>query len=247
MTTPNAEEGAPPFPSPSLLAKWSADLKRIRCEQLLPLESSRKKWAQLVDVTQPYAGLADIGGFFQWLAQGHVTISATAIRRACDAHAKSTNLMSLSLSLQENAESLTRAWFNSRYPRHLADRGFADRDFNSISGDAEAIAVSKNVFSADRKLLQEASKRVRVFTTQWIAHTDKDQATGSVAFADIDRASVMMEEVYKKYHLLIEATQATLVVEDWYVNIRDKLLRIWPDPKTAVLPLDDFGHEGHDA
>jgi hypothetical protein len=146
----------------------------------------------------------------QWMKRAFTIDLVIGIGRICDKDKRTFSLVRLLEELKEpqNADYLTRERYTALYNADpILKKLYADSDFDHLAGAGQK-SFSKNIISADIKQLtkEEPFKKIKTFRDEYLAHMDWNRKKVSIIYNELYQAFKVIEEVDKKYNLLISAS-----------------------------------------
>lgn len=162
--------------------------------------------------------------FYDWMAEVYATSAVIAVRRQVDRHPKSISLARLLEEIKKNPKILSRRSFVSKYNKDMKYVGH--HDFDEWSGPGRAY-VSPRVIGKDLTLLKQKAARLRKFANKRIAHYDRASFRKLPTFAQLSDCLDCLEELLKKYLLLLRAESHTDIVPVWQYDWTKVFRQAW--------------------
>ncbi len=155
--------------------------------------------------------------FYSLLKNTYITDMAIGIRRQLDPHPHAISLANLLRELVKYPKVLTRKWFVSLYKGSVAE-AWADRDFDKFAGKGRPY-IDPTLVEKDLRRLEKLWQPTGKYVDRRIAHLDKKGVKTLPTFKDLDDCMDLLEELLKKYVLLLEAVGLMKVTptiqDDW--------------------------------
>jgi hypothetical protein len=242
--------------SAHLLRKWGKWLDRILEQQLRGLLINQHIFSQLRQSTPPRVGKRQSENLAEWIVQGYVAFSATAIRRMLEepvkppkpklcpkcghiiVQPKAQHSLSLVILLRDIEQAIdqdpalfTLSGFTKRYTKRDLPAHFAQRDFCQITRSEKARKLSVGRVRRDINALRKVGSPVRRLANKVVAHTSRDRRKiGRTKFKDLEQAVEMLAETYERYQILVGGAWVKPLVPPSAYDVADALKKIWPDP-----------------
>lgn len=211
-----------------LFCKWRRWIDRIYCDQLVPLLVNREVFHQLQEALRRQKDRHRGAELAAWMVQCYVAFASTAIRRMVErprSSWKSVSLVILLNDLKDNEGALTRQRFRRRYPLRLRER-FADRDFDAITRKQGASRLTAYWIQRDIARLDRETQPVSRLVNKIIAHTELDRRRlGKATYEKLDRAVDTIEEMFRRYALLLKGAYTQTIETD----VREDIKKILPE------------------
>jgi len=226
------------------LEKWQRDIVRIR-EQVIHLANYRR-WNRVYEtVVNANPRLRPGMHLLDYFRNVYGDFAAMAVRRQAKTHKDSISLRGLLEDLEKNNALVTRSWTQAEYRRphangttyddEMADR-LANAFFDKFADDAGE-CLRKELITADLARLASSTERIVTITDKSIAHDDRVRTTETVTFDDLNGAVDVLEDLTKRYVVLLTGESLLSVVPYDTADSTAVFNFAWIDP--ANKP--DFG------
>jgi hypothetical protein len=103
------------------------------------------------------------------------------------------------------------------YEGSALPRNVPETEFDRLAGDGAA-NINRNMVSEDLKNLQDKASRIKNYANRRIAHFNESGYEDFPTFGDLDDCLGFMEELLKKYMLLLHADSSDILptfLYDW--------------------------------
>lgn len=146
----------------------------------------------------------------QWMKIAFTIDLVISIGRICDKDKRTFSLVRLleELKMPKNTGYLTRERHTVLYNADpILKKLYADSDFDHLAGTGEK-SFSKNIITADINRLTEKEpfNKIKTFRDEYLAHMDWNRKKVSITYNELYQAFEVIEEIGKKYNLLISAS-----------------------------------------
>jgi hypothetical protein len=160
--------------------------------------------------------------FYDWMHQGYTQVMVMGVSRLIDRRHDSVSFVRLMEEVEQFPEVLSRRRFVGLYPRHM--RFMGDRDFNQFAPH-NGQHVKASIIRRDRRRLIRAGLQIRKFRHKHIAHRADRSLRRLPTFQELNHCVDLLEQLLKKYTLLIEAIAMMDVLPTWQYDWK-KVFRI---------------------
>ena len=144
--------------------------------------------------------------FLDYIRINYINTIIIAILRQIDKHKDSKSLISFLYNIYNNTELITKEHFISQYSN--VERG--NRDFEENFGNLKYI--DPGIVYKDIENLLFCTKEIRNVRNKRIAHKDKGKVLFEISFNVLDKAVDLMDDIFKKYYLLLGQNDKNCVV-----------------------------------
>lgn len=194
------------------IEKWQRWIDRIE-DQVKVLMMYRAFNDQYVEIANANASLLPGNAFLSYFRAIYADGAAMAIRRQVTSHRDSISLRRLLEELIECPTLISRAWTREVYERplpsgHIYDRHtahfLADSTYKQYA-DESGDFLNPRLLEADLDQLESQTASVLQLTDRAIAHDDAGgvRMAAPVTFDDLDAAIVCLEQLVRKYIVLL--------------------------------------------
>jgi len=143
------------------------------------------------------------------------------VRTLVDWHVNSISLVKLMQEIRDHPEVISRRRYTAKYTGWLRPHGHSD--FDRFAGHGKN-QIDAKLIERQRKNLIASQRKIRTFVNKHIAHTSKNRMRNLPTYADLDVCVDLLEDLAKKFTLLIEQKGLTDVVPviqyDWKAPFR---------------------------
>ena len=210
------------------LAGWIADIESEVADLLL---DEHIFWS-VQDIIRSNPSLASARShFFQWMGTSFVASASVAVRRQVDANPKAISLRRVLEELLAYPDLITRA----AYLGVASDGSAESTDLNNNAFDEWADATGNLLdagrVAADLNNLTDACEKVQHYADRRVAHYDGRGVRPAMmpTFDDLESAIRAIEELLKKYYLILTGT--------WLGQVKPTITYDWTDVfRTRWIP-----------
>jgi len=150
-------------------------------------------------------------GFYDFLKLTYASYAVIGVCRQIDRNKKSLSLLNLLNNLFDNPEKLLKKWFVNQYKQSLDLKESPDPNFPEEKGVkifeknfGKLDFVNPSIIYADIENLIFYTREIKEFRNKRIAHKNKKgKMIFKVNFNDLDKAINIIEELVRKYYLLL--------------------------------------------
>jgi hypothetical protein len=165
-----------------------------------------KKLGEIIDKNQKIKEMDNT--LVGWMRRAFITDLIIAIGRICDKDTRTGSLVNFLQELKDKKDYLTRERFVQLYPEDDRWDGIANADFDNLAGTGEQIFPPRIILEDILRITEEEPfKKILLYRHQYIAHSDKGREEISITFAELYQAFDIIEEIVKKYNLLLRSSQ----------------------------------------
>ena len=163
---------------------------------------------KLNDIIANNAKLAKLDStLLSWMRESFTVDLVIGIGRICVKDLRTNSLISFLNELKNNPEFLTRARHVGLYQtKDSLTLEVADRTFNNLAGQGKEIyhteEIDKDIVTLTKDIV---CKKILEFRNQYVAHSDKDKRANPPTYDDLFKTFKIIEEIAKKYNLLLRA------------------------------------------
>ena len=169
--------------------------------------------------------------FYDFMGGSYAAYAAMGIRRQARYHKDSISFIGLLGDIADNPHALTRGYYVSLYGgpgiTHLADK-----EFDRFSGTGGA-HIDPTLVRRDIRRLEARWREVREFIDRRIAHHDRKAVAMPSGYRDIDACIDLLDELYCRYHLLLNAKAITSLKPDCQDDWKEIFRHRWIGGKGA--------------
>jgi hypothetical protein len=200
-----------------LFKKWSEWMDRIY-QETIALAANRQMFRRIAKMFEKNKRLQEVGGHvWDWLKRNYVDSATMSMRRELDRQPKTQNLRHLLQDIKTNPKVISRNRYRAMWPLDGMDkkvqefqklrRELSFDSFHLIKDprDEALDYLDPSIIKADLEALTAATERVRTYIEQVVAHRTGSRAA-TVTFDDFDAAVDAVQEIFKKYYLLLTQT-----------------------------------------
>jgi hypothetical protein len=180
---------------------WKECLEQI-CDDLGDLCYSRDCFRGYVALVKSNPKLIDGNDFHAWVARNYGCSALLGFRRMVDKASDVASVMKLLRSVKAHHHLVTRAWFLDAFAWNYRSREATDRRFDELCGAGEPYLL-KPVVQGDIDELDRHADCLKRFTDKRLAHLSMEPVTDSPTFGAINDGIDSLEEVTRRYHLLL--------------------------------------------
>jgi hypothetical protein len=183
--------------------KWCRRAERIK-EDLITTVNDRVTFEMFGDIVRANAEWIDAhggGAFTNFFARQYVRATAMGIRRHCKDNDDSCSVTLLLGEMREQADHVTRAFYDSKLPLQPGARDWRRQTFGSLSDDGQTWSTS--IIDRDLSSLAELSSRVETFADKVVAHVHKTSSNTEVTFGEIFQSVDRLDELFCKYYVVL--------------------------------------------
>jgi hypothetical protein len=192
------------------LEKWQGDIARIRNAVVRLLD--HRRWNRVYEaIVSANPQLRPGMPVLDYFHNVYADYAVMAIRRQVRADDDSVSLVGLLEDVAENSSFITRAWTRQlyerpltngeRYPQQMAHM-LADGAFTQFADSAGA-RLDETIVRNDIERLRGATSKILGHSDRAVAHDDRRGARDPATFDDLNLAIDMIEEIAKRYLLLL--------------------------------------------
>jgi hypothetical protein len=196
-----------------LYKRWQGLIQHIYKETIF-IFTTRYRFREVYKLFEKNEKLQKVGNdVYRWLFGMWGRDALMAIRRELDTQGNTINLWHLMIEIENRPDVLTRrryvAFLQPDAPEfrvRLLNRGFDDRGALSLlagSRDPLDDIIAPERVLADRKYLQARTKKTFDYAQRLVAHRTPFSDDLKVTMTDINDAMDGIEEVFKKYYLIL--------------------------------------------
>lgn len=186
--------------------KWK-DWLAFSINEFSHLRSIQQVYKETLEIIHRNQKIQHPSAFYDFIRDGYVTILTTGLRRLIDPNRRrrSYSLRSLIEDIYANVHLLTRRRYIGLYKaKNSHTRQIANRHFDSLAGPDKQ-ALSKRVIMPHLSVFRKEASVIKRYVDKNVAHSDKRKLRNLPTFADLDKAMDDIEEILKKFALILEA------------------------------------------
>ena len=193
------------IPMPFKMEEWLQNITKDIISVFHHLDLFKK----LNDIITNNTKLAEFDSILlSWMRESFTVDLVIGIGRICDMDSRTNSLVSFLHELKRNPEFLTRARYIGLYEaKDSLTLEIANRTFNDLAGQGKEIyhteEINKDITALTKDIV---CKKILDFRNQYIAHSDKDKIMVLPTYDDLFKTFKVIEEIAKKYNLLLRAT-----------------------------------------
>jgi hypothetical protein len=209
-----------PPPKDSRVEKWKRWHDLID-KDLTDIFGNREVWRAVNKIIDDNPALPS-SHFFEFQALNYATTQAIAVRRQADIGGQVVTLGRLLAEVHVSPKLLTRDRYVSMFEWGM--QWIGSKQFDGFAGDGGQ-HVDPATVAADQALLSEQSESIRKYVDKHLAHFEKPKAGATVpTFDDLDAAIGTLGELFRKYGVLLTATDRAVMAPvpqyDWLAPFR---------------------------
>jgi len=139
------------------------------------------------------------------------------VRRQLDPRSDSISFGRLLEDIEKNPEILSRQRYLSLYEGSALPIEVPEKEFDGSTGSG-ALYIDLKKVSEDLRNMKDKALKIRKFANKRIAHFDKSSFQDFPTFGDLDECLDLLEELLKKYMLLLCAQGGDILpsfLYDW--------------------------------
>jgi hypothetical protein len=152
--------------------------------------------------------------FYKWMGATYSAAIAIGIRRQLDDRPDSVSIARLLGEILKCPHVLSRARYRKLWKAAGLGKRLADLEFDHFAGKGKSF-VDRALIQADLSRLQAKAGVVKKYANKAIAHVDQRGPTTVPKFSDIDECLDLLEELVKKYYLILRAVGLVSVLPTW--------------------------------
>ena len=217
-----------------LIKKWDEWIGRIYTD-IQKLLIMRHIFVEVQKIIKANPRIHQESSFYSWMSDVYVAAATMGVRRQVDNDSQSISLVRLLEEIKKNPEVLTRKWFVALYTDPGIRALIADRDFDRFAGTI-GTHVDPSFVEADIVALKSKAKNLERYATKLVAHLDKKGPTTIPTFHDLEECVDFMEELLKKYLLLLRADCYTQILPTWQYDWQAIFREPWIPPEPDSSP-----------
>ena len=156
--------------------------------------------------------------FYDWMGIIYPAAMAMGVRRQIDQSRDSISFARLLKDIERNPVILSRERYLSLYIDSNHPRDIPETEFDRLAGSSGAANIDRKIVSDDLGTLKNKASKIRYFANKRIAHFDESIFIDFPTFGDLDDCLDFMEELLKKYMLLLQADSSDILpafLYDW--------------------------------
>jgi len=191
--------------------RWKRWLKQIQ-EDITNLSVHRHIYNEVAKIIKENPRLQVASSFYDWMRIAYIYEMSIRVRRLVDRDRRSVSFVRLMEEIEQCPGVISRRRFVQLYSQVL--RYVADRDFERFAKPG-ASHVNPAAIHRDKRALIKAAGRLRLFVNRHIAHRSRRPLRRLPTFAELDVCINLLEQLLKKYVLMLEATGLIEVLPVW--------------------------------
>lgn len=220
------------------IEKWQREIAHIRTAVMRLLD--HRRWNRVYEeIVRANPRLRPGIPVLDYFRNVYADYAVMAVRRQVRSGKDSVTLAGLLEDLAANPSLITRIWTRQlyeqpltsghRYPQHMA-HGLADRTFAQFA-DSTGERLDAALVTADIDRLRAATKKILEHGDRVVAHDDKRGASGGATFDDLNAAIDAIEEITKRYVLLLTGDSMLQMTPIDVSNSASVFRFAWIDPE----------------
>ena len=159
--------------------------------------------------------------FFDWMRRVYIVDMTVGVRTLVDWGPRVISLVKLMEEIADHPEVISRRRYTAKYMGWL--RRYGHFDFDRIAGKGKH-QIDKNAIEVQRRDLIASQKKIRTFVNNHVVHRNKNRMHRLPTQAELDHCLDLLEDLAKRYTLLLEQKGLTKVVPviqyDWKAPFR---------------------------
>lgn len=176
------------------------------------------------------------GTLLAWIKKASTVDLVMGIGCICDKDNRTNSLVMFLKYLKNNQHYLTRERYVKLYKS--SDKTMlelANRDFDNLAG-ADQDIFSETIIQSDIKKITENElfEKVLTYRHQYVAHSDQNQSEAIPSYDELFQAFKIVEEILKKYNLLLLATSFSEMTPMIQGNWMEVLTIPWLEEKVNL-------------
>ncbi len=208
--------------------RWKKWLGTIRNE-ITAMIVYRHVYREVGAIVRANPKLRSPSSFYDWMHQSYTQVMVITICRVVDGRDDVVSLTRLMREIERHPEVLSRRRFVGRYPSHL--KSFGDHDFDHFA-PAGSAHINPRIIARQRKLLLKSAQRIRKFRHKHVAHRADRSLRRLPTFEELNKCADLLEDLLKKYVLLIETQCLTQVLPVWQYDWKKIFRTVWIEGST---------------
>jgi len=220
------------------IEKWQRDAVRIR-GAVVKLADYRRWNHVYEEIVRANPALRAGMPVLDYFRNIYADYAIMAVRRQAKPHRDAVSMFDLLKDLEENHAFISRSWTRELYRKPHAS-GFAydeemahrlaDSTFAKFA-DASGEYLSKEMVAKDRDALTAATGDIVTHSDKHVAHDQRSQQQASATFDDLNRAVDVLEELTRRYVLILTGESLLSIVPYDTTNSISLFRFPWIDPK----------------
>lgn len=181
-------------------AAWQKDIERIKNETTLVFRN-RYLFREVRQMFQDNEHLKSCGGYvYRWLFEMYGRDMVLAVGRELDRTTEVVNLIQFMYQMSQRPRVITKERYLAHFPADTVVPVVMQEDqFRELAGSKGYLDIA--VIKKDRNWLEKQCRRVMKYRHKMVAHRTTMEL--SVSNADIDKALDAIEDILKKYYLIL--------------------------------------------
>ena len=168
--------------------------------------------------------------FYEYLSNTYSISAVMGIRRQVKIDKHSISFAKLLKQMSGSPKILSRERYVSLYGEDKRSRKMGEEHFKKFA-DKSGCYVNPNMIKDDSKMLKEKAKKCEKYADMRVAHFDKRTLKNVLTFKNIDDCIDFMEELFRKYYLILRADYLSSVLPTWQYDWKDIFAEPWiPKP-----------------
>lgn len=166
-----------------------------------------------------------------WMRKAFTVDLVMGLGRVCDIDMRTESLVRFLEELKKRPGRLTRGAYIQLYKNDNALMlASANRDFDNLAGPGVVTFAIEKIDSDIKRLTEtDSCKKIKDFRDQYVAHSDASKDGLPPTYNDLFAAFKVIEEVVKKYNLLLRSTCMVGVTPTIQGNWEEALTIPWID------------------
>ncbi len=148
------------------------------------------------------------------------------IRRQVKSNKQSISFARLLEQIIKAPKVISRQRFAALYGTNPMMIEIGEMDFKKFS-DKTGQYIESSIVTADLELLKKKALKCELFADMRVAHFDKRALKNPLTFNDIDECIDFLEQLLKKYTLMLRATDLASVLPTWQYDWKEIFSYPW--------------------
>lgn len=199
------------------LEKWESWLKTI-CQEIVHLAASRQIYTETVKIILANEHLPKENHFLDFLQEWYVHSIVMGLRRQLKTGDGNVSLAGLLKDIAGASHLLSRERFVSLVSKDGRGKKQPNATFDKYAGEG-AQSLDPQQICEDLRKFKDIAAKCEEYADRLVAHRDKRGVSVVPTYKDLDDALTFMDELLKKYFLLIRG--------DTLARVRPVFQRNW--------------------
>jgi len=204
----------------STFLRWRRWYKEIHAT-ITDLAHKRRIYREVTAMITANPRLQVPSVFYDWMRRAYITDMTIGVRTLVDWDRRAISLVKLMEEIVDHPKVLSRRRYTAKYRGHL--RRFGHLEFDRLAGRGEQ-QIDATIIRRQRRELINSQKKLRTFVNRNVAHKSRYKMRRLPTYAEMDVCVDLLEDLAKKFTLLLEQKGLTDVVPviqyDWKAPFR---------------------------